>query len=153
MIVHRRRPLPLEEVRVHVDLNQGLLSVMGRSGDERDRRLINCTEALLYDVRFVVQPGGLARCRDSGQREVCAYAVGHWQPDWQNASPQWTPVRFNPMRTDTFVTDSGLPVLRAGAAFFYIDDEGKGRTTATNIQRSFEEDEHYLSHEPVSSDA
>lgn len=108
-------PQPGQRVRVHYHLRRKDFSVT----DPRLSLVIaNVADITLADAVFRVQPGGLARIREQGQRAVCAYAVGTVTavssgPDL----PGWGRVTFNPFRADTFTLD-GEPVTRTPLVVF-----------------------------------
>lgn len=81
-------------------------------------RVSYVAEALLEDVTFAVQPAGLRKFRDTGQKNVHAYVRGHDSDDWNGAWP-WREARYNPMKNDTFVdAELGFPVQRADRVWF-----------------------------------
>jgi hypothetical protein len=94
-------------LRVH-NLHRKDFSVV----DPRTGRVIaSVADITLRGVTFHVQPRCLERIRQSGQRAVCAYAIGVVQavgtaPDVTG----WTQITFNPRRADTFTTRAGHPV-------------------------------------------
>lgn len=68
------------------------------------------------DVTFSVQPAGLRKFRESGQKNVHAYVRGTITSDW---SPQnWREVKYDPRSNDTFVdAELGFPVHRASRVY------------------------------------
>jgi hypothetical protein len=103
-------------VRVHVNLHKGCFSVL----DPRSGRVIaHVGDITLTEVTFRVQPGGLRRIREHGQRAVCAYALGTVAA--VDTCPDVTGrdrVSFNPFTADTF-TRNGEPIFTAPEAVFH----------------------------------
>ncbi len=65
----------------------------------------------LKDAAFVVQPAGLRRFRETGQKNVHAYVRGALQhvthDRWpENIDPDWTQASYNPAVNDRFVIKS-----------------------------------------------
>lgn len=102
-------------LRVHYNLHKGGFSVV----DPRAGRVIaHVDDITLTEAEFRVQPGGLARIRETGVRQVMAYVLGtvaevDTSPDLAGCPV----VRFNPHRDDTFMCD-GLPVHTADRVTF-----------------------------------
>jgi len=103
-------------LRVHYNLHRKDFSVV----DQQSARVIaNVADITLSRVSFHVQPRCLERIRQSGQRAVCAYAIGLVQgvatgPDVTG----WTEITFNPRRAGTFTTRDGQPVSSSGWVVF-----------------------------------
>jgi hypothetical protein len=70
-------------------------------------------------VRFVVQPGGLARVRRTGVRAVHAYATGTESEDTDVAG--LVEVTYNPFRSESFETRDGRVVGAASRVVFHSD--------------------------------
>src|SRR5262245_7718911 len=74
---------------------------------------------------FRVRPGGLARCRREGRKNVHAFAVGELisqEPAPMPCGTEWCRLRYDPFTNDTFVRpDTGCPVHEAGAVYFGAD--------------------------------
>lgn len=80
----------------------------------------------LADAKLVVQPGGLRRVRQTGQRAVMAYYVGRLVAlDAPDDASAWTPLAFNPFRDESFVDrrDRQTPITAAARV------AGTGRRT------------------------
>lgn len=73
----------------------------------------------LRDVRFVVRAGAVARVQRQRVREVCAYARG--VPCDAPLYPSAVRVTFDPYNGPHFLTDDGVPVVRASLAHFMGD--------------------------------
>lgn len=111
--------------RVHKNLNKGCWSITeGRAG------VVHADQAALIDVRFVVQPGGLATVRRTGVRAVHAYATGT-AAEPRSVPPSAVRVTYNPFRHDFFHTDDGSPVAAAGKVWFHSD----GNAYAEDVNR------------------
>lgn len=95
--------------KVHKNLNRGCWSV-ARAGE----RVEHVEATALANVRFVVQPGGLARVRRTGVRAVHAYATGDETTATDVAG--LTEVTYN-----TFTTRDGKTVTRAALVVFAAD--------------------------------
>lgn len=109
--------------KIHKNLNRGCWSVT-RKGEP----VAHVTAAALAGVRFVVQPGGLARVRRSGVRAVHAYATGA-EVDAPPDLGGLVEVTYNPFRAETFTTRDGRPVTSARLVVFHQD----GRAYAGGI--------------------
>lgn len=76
----------------------------------------------LKDATFAVQPAGLRRFRESGQKNVHAFVRGTMVHTTMNRwpgsiDPDWIQVRYNPKENDSFVIkDSLIPVYRGKEA-------------------------------------
>lgn len=82
---------------------------------------------VLANVRFVVQPGGQAKCRESGVKNVHAWAEGQWIRDEVDLDWLEAEVRYDPFRDDGFVQRYvEEPVTEAALVLFDID-EGRSR--------------------------
>jgi hypothetical protein len=112
-------------VKVHKNLNRGCWTLTRAAGSPVE----HANAAALADVRFVVQPGGLARVRKTGVRAVHAYCIGT-----EVTAPVGlgglTEVTYNPFRADTFTTRDGRPVRAADLVVFHTD----GRAYAGGIR-------------------
>jgi len=73
-------------------------------------------EIALQDVRFIVHAAAVARVQRLSQRAVCAYARG--VPIEAPRYPSAVRVRFDPYDGPHFVTEDGVPVLRASLVHF-----------------------------------
>ncbi len=78
----------------------------------------------LQDVQWVVQPGGQARVRKQGRKNVHAFARGElldaktYSECHVKYSTLDVGVRYNPYLNDTFVTENiGTPVTKSKYAF------------------------------------
>jgi hypothetical protein len=101
--------------KVHKNLNKGCWSIT-----QPGCKVRHAEAAALTAVRFVVQPGGLARVRKTRVRAVHAYATGTWaEPGPVSAAAER--VTYNPFRADTFHTDDGRPVTAADYVWFHTD--------------------------------
>ena len=75
----------------------------------------------LTDVRFYVQPRGVARIRDKKQRSVVAYAIGTIESVDSSPAPATAgllKVSFNPYRAAAFTTADGTEVWQHGYVIF-----------------------------------
>lgn len=85
----------------------------------------------LTRASFAVQPAGLRRFRESGQKNVHAYVRGTLESvtldRWPSAlDPDWRQARYNPKENDTFIDrEQGFPVhfareaILIGTTVFY----------------------------------
>ena len=105
-------------IHVHFNLHKGGFSVMSLSTRTVIARAGNIT---LTDVRFYVQPRGVARIRDKKQRSVVAYAIGTIESVDSSPAPATAgllKVSFNPYRAAAFTTADGTEVSQAGYVIF-----------------------------------
>lgn len=80
---------------------------------------------VMKDVKFSVQPAGLKRFREQGQKNVHAFVRGEIIADHGNQIPKdrktawlWREAYYNPAVTDTFVDrQTGEPLSEADAAY------------------------------------
>lgn len=110
------------EAHLHITrANQGILRCV--SFRRLPRGKVEYASALhLGCVTFAVQPAGLRRFRETGQKNVHAYVRGELQSvthdRWPTAlDPDWREVKYNPYFNNTFVdalTDT--PVYLSGEA-------------------------------------
>lgn len=112
-------------VDVYQNLNQNCLSIMSREpGAENYGRVIkHVDEIVLEDVEFVVQNSGRERARDSGQKNVHAFARGHWygENERKHAFVGGEPTRFvvyNPFVNNHFVfSGTKRPIEESSVAY------------------------------------
>lgn len=79
----------------------------------------------LHDARFVVQPGGQARARREGVRNVHAFIRGLMAVPACACSVRpgdATPLSYDPFLHNAFVTAEGLTVL--SASYAWLDPDG-----------------------------
>lgn len=99
------------KVRAYRNLHKKLWSVISK-GKVVDR----VRSLVLVDVRFVVLPGGLARCRALGHKTVHAFVEG-WPGEHIFSGPpsldglDW--VRYTPERGEFFLVGNGRSVSSA----------------------------------------
>lgn len=104
--IYRRSLETGEKVSVHMNLNNGLLTVKSRSGDNYGQVIQHRkSPILLSGVELRVQESTLQKIRDTGQRAVCAYAIGEVSED--SVSQSGREVAFNPFERDTFFFAGG----------------------------------------------
>lgn len=123
-----RRPLEEgERVSVHMNLNNGLLTVKSREGDMYDRVIQHRSDPLLLSgVEFRVQDSVLQKIREHEQRAVCAYAVG--RVTFETVDQVGDPIRFNPFEHDTFFfADGEEPIEEADYLRTWIEETDEGR--------------------------
>jgi hypothetical protein len=112
-------------VDTYCDLHRHCTSLRAITGSKRGRVVGKAYQVLLRDVTFRVQPGGLRRVRETGEREVHAYARGTLAATEAapvRDDPAAVRVRYNPFRFDGFVRADTEEIL-AGADALAI--EGK----------------------------
>lgn len=112
--------LPLSETRraLYWNLHQNCFSCLDRTkGSPTYGRVVERpAQAVLKDVSFTVRPGGQARVRESGCKNVHAFVEGTRYrekplPDLGKFRSSF--VKYNPYETDTFVDELGNPVHSA----------------------------------------
>lgn len=98
-------------VYVHRNLNRSCWSVLklGKLQGYRHRMTMR-------DVEFRVRPGGFARMKETGQRNVHAFVVG--EPSKGLPRGKQVAVRYDRTKGQ-FVDNEGRHVLRADAAMFF----------------------------------
>jgi hypothetical protein len=122
--VKRREPRIGEDVRVHMDLNRGVLSIKSMEpGDDYNLVLCRAREpVLLEDCSFVVQKGTWRTLVERGVRRVCAYVRGKFAG---REACRGTQVRYNPFESMHFTIDGEpMPRLEAERASLRITDTG-----------------------------
>lgn len=119
--IKRRKPQTGEDVRVHMNLNNGMFSVKGWEGEDKNLVLGYFDKVALAYPEFRVQEGAWEKVVDEGVRDVCAYVVGEWlSHDAVHAS---TPVRYNPFRCKHFTVE-GNPISYAKVFTGRITEDG-----------------------------
>jgi hypothetical protein len=89
------------KVKVYRNLRNGMFSVID---SETGRVAFYASELVLKDAVFVVQLGGKARARATGQRNVHAYIKGFVSDS--EASECASEVYYNPFKVDYFMAGS-----------------------------------------------
>jgi hypothetical protein len=107
-------------VWIYRNLNKRVWSIMVKG------RVIGHAHCVqLEGCRFHVRPGGLARCRKEGVKNVHAFAIGellNQEPAPLPTGRDWHRVRYDPFTCDTFVLEgSGSAVHEADAVYFGVD--------------------------------
>lgn len=120
-----------DRVSVHMNLNNGLLTVESRDSSVAPygRVLQHREEPIcLKGAEFRVQDGVLERVREEGARDVCAYVVGEFAAA-QRPCPhgELRHVHFNPFEHDAFVGETGDPIHRADAFWCWLEERGSPR--------------------------
>lgn len=93
-------------VDTYCDLHRHCTSLRAITGPDTGRVVGKADAVVMTDVTFRVQPGGLRRARESGVRNVHAYARGQVAGDdiaWVRDHPRAIRVRYNPHRWESFV--------------------------------------------------
>ena len=107
-------------VHVYRNLHKKVWSIM-----QKGKVIAHAPCLELQGCIFRVRPGGLARCRREGRKNVHAFAVGELlsqEPASLPESAGWHRVSYNPFANDTFVRpDTGCPVHEADAVYFGAD--------------------------------
>lgn len=110
-------------VDTYCDLHRHCTSLRSISGPDRGLVVAKAAQVVIGDVAFRVQAGGLRRVRDSGVREVHAYARGRLtgcDAATVRDSPEAVRVSYNPFKADHFVrADTGQALT--GAETLAID--------------------------------
>jgi len=84
-----------------MNLNTKLLTVQSREGEDYGKVIQHRKSPItLSGVEFHVQEGTLQTIRETGQRAVCAYALG--TVTTEDPGDIGRPVRFNPFERDRF---------------------------------------------------
>lgn len=101
-----------QKVKVYKNLHRGCLSIM----DYKSRLVVAYADCVsLENVTFKISKSGQGKCRNSGVRNVHAFAVGtflHAEP--YRRSSHLDQFTYNPFQNDTFVDRlTGFPVYRA----------------------------------------
>lgn len=119
--IKRREPKVGEDVRVHMNLNNGMFSVKPMEGESKGLVAGYFEKVSLMFPEFRVQEGAWEKVVDEGVRDVCAYVVGEWAPDANIDAPSI--VRYNPFRCKYFTVDE-KPIKVASFFTGYISDDG-----------------------------
>jgi hypothetical protein len=102
---------------VYCDLKRKCASIRALEGEHKGRVIAKPVFSVVHNVVFRVQPGGLARIRSKGVRQVCAFARGHaidaTEFDVASIAARGMRIHFNPYRSDYFHLDDGSPVTAA----------------------------------------
>lgn len=100
-----RSMLPAERVKVYRNLHKKCLSVMGADG----LVIGHVDTVVLKDVKFVVRPAGQRKVRQTGRKNVHAFAVGEVISfvDHHRIFRTGKQVLYNPYLYDTFVEQKG----------------------------------------------
>lgn len=105
---------------IYRNLTAGGWSVRGKGGEV----VCHANHLLAYDVQWVVQPGGRARARREGQRNVHAFARTNdiVVLDCDPETGKCGEVTYNPFAFDTFVwADTEEPVFESAVVLFCKD--------------------------------
>jgi hypothetical protein len=99
---------------VYCDLRRKCASIRALEGERKGRVVSKPVFSVVRNVLFRVQPGGLARIRLKGVRQVCAFARGQaieaTESEVASIAIRGVRVHFNPYRSDHFHLDDGTPV-------------------------------------------
>lgn len=81
----------------------------------------------LTDVTFSVQPAGLRKFRQTGQKNVHAYVRGNDAGGLKKAHRSrlgagWSRAFYNPNKNNTFVDELGMPLYQASKALIIGKD-------------------------------
>ncbi len=121
---------PLRQVKVYRNLKFGKRSDPLWSVQQNGVVVAHAHNLTLFSVTFRINKKGQEQVRNTGRKNVHAYAVGYLRP----ASPgdleasELSKIGYNPYEHDTFVRrdkDGGLlPVTKASLAVFSTDLKG-----------------------------
>ena len=93
------------ELYWNVDLEK--FSVKALEGEYKNKVVGHIRHAQVTNAKFVVQPSGQKRVRESGQKNVHAFVRGHLNTDnWHIKYAKkmlWRRVRYDPYRDDFFM--------------------------------------------------
>jgi len=108
------------KVDVYRNLNDGCLSIKSRESSDYGHVVAHKPKVSLRDVEFVVREAGQQKTRDSGTRNVHAFARGVWDERVQVLYGDH--ITYDPFEHDTFVTvEDERPVREAGKAVVTTD--------------------------------
>lgn len=105
-----------QRVRVHVNLHEQRFAIV----DPTTGRVIRyANDVTLSGVQFRHQKACVEKIRETGQRKVCAYAIGTFECLDSDAEPGGRYVRYNPhVRPDFHDPVSGATVEHAERVVF-----------------------------------
>lgn len=86
-------------IRVYYNLHKGCFSVQ----DKASRRVVEHThDIIVRNARFIVQPSGRQKARNTGQKTVHAFVDGERAGEIPFAPKDGVPVFYNPFVCDAF---------------------------------------------------
>lgn len=93
-----------ERVRVHRNLNNGRMSVLSwnNNHDDKARVIAHVDNIFLTDCKFIVQPAGSRKAKETNERNVHAFIEGNVSNpvndiDWDGR------VTYHPFKLDNFI--------------------------------------------------
>ena len=93
------------KVDVYYNLHRKCLSIRSRETETYGRVIAHKPSAFISNARFVVQPAGLKKARDTGVKNVHAFVRGEWDGEPVDISyGEWSVIRYNPFKWDGFVS-------------------------------------------------
>lgn len=105
----------MEKVKVYRNLHQKCWSVKTKGQPVEHRDYI-----ALKNVKFRVQLAGRKKVRQTGRKNVHAFAVG--TPEDYNKipfnSPHWKQIKYNPYTMESFETIDGCKIYQAPLVYF-----------------------------------
>lgn len=93
-----------ERVRVHRNLNNGMMSVLSWNNkhDDKARVISHVDNIFLSNCKFIVQPAGSRKAKQTGERNVHAYIEGDVVESRKRV--EWDgKVTYHPFKLDKFI--------------------------------------------------
>lgn len=111
------------DVDVYRNLVKGGLSIRARSGENKGRVVEYVDEAVVKDVKFVVQPAGRQRVLEEQQKNVHAFVRGRLVEEPEPKPEDTIHVTYDPYEYSNFVVSrSEQPIHEAEIA--YVSEDG-----------------------------
>lgn len=126
---YARRPRYGEKVRCYRNLNNGMISIMGRDG----RVIQHSSQVVLMDAQFVVRQAGREKVLREKRKNVHAFVVGSYCDSWQDDRPlpAGKAVTYNPYKYNSFVLrETEKPVKKAR----YVRIDRSGQMIGVNFE-------------------